>query len=79
MHPSRGVEHELHTIEHDTTEHNQFHQNIRVPKGTATRLYYKHDFRLTGFPKASSIVSGGTAGTNNGEVPATRLHFGLPY
>ena len=39
----------------------------------------RQDFGLTGFPKASSGVSVGTVGTNDGEAPGTRLHFGLPY
>ena len=53
----------------------QFHQHVRVPEGIAT-IETKKDFGLTGFPKASSRVS---VGTNDREVPATHLHFGLPY
>ena len=53
----------------------QFYQNVGVPEGIATRLS-----RILGgmtFPKASSRASAGTAGTNDGEAPATRLHFGF--
>ena len=56
----------------------KIHQNVRVSEGIATSKT-KQDFGLTGFPEASSRVSAGTAGTNDGEAPAIHLHFGLPY
>ena len=48
-----------------------------APECIATRKFEpSRIYGLTGFLKASSRVN---AGTNEGEAPATLLHFGLPY
>ena len=39
----------------------------------------KQCFGLTSFPRTSSRVLGVSAGTNDGEAPATLLQFGLPH